>query len=326
MNRILYHGDNLAAMRSLASGSIDLIATDPPYGTGQTYVGRRDSAGLSFDDSYSEGDSDAPMDARLSALASLVGDIAGENMAGYLSFMAPRVIEMRRLLAPTGSLYVQCDHAANAWLRLMLDAIFGADRFRREIIWSMPMLCGYKVSVNNNWARAHDTILYYTVSSEYTFHRQWTPYPDGYMDRFDKRDEHGVYKLHSAGISYGKRRGEYRQRPREGMPISDSWTDIQTMQNQSVSRDENIGWPTQKPVRLYERIISASSNPSDLILDPFAGSGTTLAAAERLGRRWIGVELQDCEITRRRLQSEVTASMAWDSNVEVKEVEHGDES
>lgn len=295
MNRIIYHGDNLPVMRSMPPGSIDLIATDPPYGKGKAWDGGRDAQDVSFDDSYVSSDYVAPTDARLGRLVSLAVELAGENVAGYLGFMAPRLIEMRRLLSPHGSIYVQCDHTAGHYLKLLMDAIFGAGRLRNEIVWCYTG----PGTLARQFSRKHDIILWYAKGDTWVFNRDEVRVPH-------KEPLHGAFGL-------GK---PSEERSLMGKILEDWWDDCSP-----VGRivNELTGWPTQKPLSLYRRIIKASSNEGDVVLDPFAGSGTTLAAAEQLGRRWAGIEQQDVSVARDRLQHEVTASMAWGEQVEIKE-------
>ena len=160
-----------------------------------------------------------------------------------------------------------------------------------------------------NWVRGHDTILYYSGGGEVLFHKQYEEYEESYLSNFKHQDEKGKYWLRSGKKRYlGK-----------GYNLSDTWIDIPSMQTQSVSRSEGTGYPTQKPLKLYKRMIAASSNPDDIVLDPFAGCATTCVAAEQLGRRWIGIDIrEEAEaVTFDRLEREVSANMAWNDIVRV---------
>ena len=193
----------------------------------------------------------------------------GENaMMAYLAMMAVRLLELRRVLKPTGSLYLHCDPTASHYLKLVLDAVFGHQSFRREIIWRSGWVSGLKTRTLN-WVRNHDTIFYYLKdpTSAWTFNKQYVAHDDAYV-----------------------RRGG-GENPR-GKAINDVWDDpaLYSPNIKSFSA-EKLGYPTQKPVALLERIISASSNPGDVVLDPFCGCGTAVDAAQKLGRRWIGIDV-----------------------------------
>ncbi len=204
---------------------------------------------------------------------------------------------LRELLAKTGSIYVHCDWRTSHYIKAQMDKIFGHDNFRREIIWIMSAAAGFKGMVNN-FVRGHDSILYSTKGPTYTFNKAYLPYDDKQLARFSSVDEDGRrYK------SITRTRRLYLDEAK-GVPISDSWSDIANFQT-VVNSLERLNYPTQKPEALLERIISASSNPGDLVLDCFVGSGTTAAVAERLGRRWIAADMGRFAIstTRKRLLS-----------------------
>lgn len=190
----------------------------------------------------------------------------------YLVMMANRLVELHRVLKPTGSLYLHCDPTASHYLKLVLDAVFGKRHFRRELVWRSGWVSGYKAAARN-WIRNHDTILYYLKdpTSDYPFKIPKIPHPAGY-----------------------KRRGG-GENP-EGVPLDDVWTDIYSPNIMSFSK-EKLGYPTQKPIDLLERIISASSNPGDVVLDPFCGCGTATHAAQKLGRSWIGIDITHLAIS-----------------------------
>jgi len=193
-------------------------------------------------------------------------------MLAYLSMMAPRLIKLRRVLKPTGSLYLHCDPTASHYLKLLLDSVFGANNFRNEIIWHYRRWTGAAKS----FLKMHDTLLFYTKSDEYTFNRQFTPYTDASLKR--KQNYHTRIKGDDVYVTHVDERG---------VGENDVWY-IQLLNSQAKER---LGYPTQKPEALLERIITASSNPGDVILDPFCGCGTAVAVAERLGRRWIGIDI-----------------------------------
>ena len=190
-------------------------------------------------------------------------------MRAYLAFMAPRLAEIWRLLMPTGSVYLHCDPHASHYLKCMMDAIFGAPNCRNEIIWCYA---GGGIP-RKDFPRKHDVILRYARGKDVIFNTEYRPY--GAHNVTGKRftDRGGTRALH------------YRE---EGTPINDWWTDIKPLINLSKER---LGYPTQKPLALLERIIRVSSNPGDTVFDPFCGCGTALDAAHGLKRKWVGIDL-----------------------------------
>ena len=254
-------------MQKIQADTIDLIYADPPFYSGKEYVG---NAG-SFTDKWL-------------------------TFESYLDFMKVRLTEMHRILKPTGSLYLHCDPTASHCLKIILDQIFGNEHFRREIIWSPESLSGFK-TLANNWIRAHDTIFYYVKSNSFTFNKQSQPHKQKYSDRFNKTDEYGR--------KYFDGRGNRRYLDvalKKGVAVGDVWSDIMSFQQMPTSK-EKTGYPTQKPEALLERIIKAGSNVSDMVLDPFCGSGTTLKVAKMLGRNYIGIDMSEeaCNVSKKRL-------------------------
>ena len=205
-----------------------------------------------------------------------------DSMLAYLTYMAERLAFCRELLKETGSIYLHCDPYASHSLKLLMDAIFGGKNFRREIVWAMPRPSGFKTRAQN-WIRGHDTILYYAKDAGFVrFNKQYEPYPEQYIKKhFKKSDEQGPYWL----------RDGRKRRLGEGFNLHDTWTDIHSMQTQSVSRAENRGHKTQKPLKLLKRIIEASTNEGDIVLDPFCGCGPSLIAAHNLKRKFVGIDL-----------------------------------
>ena len=210
MNK-LYQSDNLSIMRDMPSESVDLIATDPPFNTGKNWG--------AFNDKWEGG------------------------LKGYLKFMEPRLIECRRVLKDTGSLYLHCDPTACHYLKIMLDGVFGAKQFRNDIVWKRS----HNKSAKKGFGCNHDNILVYTKSDNFIF-----------------------------------------SNPSQ---LNSLWLDIPI-----ASPKQRTGYPTQKPIALYQRMIKVSSNQGDTVLDPFAGSGTTLDAAQTLGRAWIGIDIGETAI------------------------------
>lgn len=285
-NRTLYHGDNLPFLRNLNSESVDLIATDPPFNKGRDFHATPDSLadGASFQDRWSW-DNDVHQDwvdqitddfPKLMEAIESARYAHSDGMGAFMCFMAVRLIEMRRILKSTGSIYLHCDHTASHYLKAIMDAIFGWKNFKNEIIW------GYRTGGNSKrwFARKHDTLLFYTKSNKWVFNglqekiRQHRKYGHKSIQEF--RDEFGWYRFAS---------------------MRDVWEDINALVGKTDGKNkantERFGYPTQKPLSLYERIIKASSNEGDVVLDPFCGCATTLVAAERLGRQWVGTDIWD---------------------------------
>ncbi len=283
-SRTLYHGDNLPFLRAMNTGSVHLIATDPPFNKGRDFHATPDSlaAGAKFQDRWSWADDvegewvDQITDDWPHVMNVINGskESYGEDMGAFLCFMGVRLLEMRRVLRDDGSIYLHCDPTASHYLKELMDAIFGHRNFRNEIIWRIGWVSGYKTQ-KRGWIRNHDVLLYYLKTPEAAagFNKEYLPYPAGYVRR-DGKPPTG-----------------------RGFPIEDTWNChagdvLDSIMIKSFSR-EKAGYPTQKPVALYERIIRASSNEGDMVLDPFAGCATTLIAAERLGRQWVGMDLWD---------------------------------
>ena len=287
-NRTLYCGDNLPIMRDMCSESIDLIATDPPFNKGYDFANFKDKWKLSdvTDESeYLSNNTHGILD-----IVNIARIYHSEGMAAYLCFLAVRLIEMRRLLKSTGSIYIHCDHSANYYIRLLLDSIFGMKQFRNEIVWCYT---GAGAGANH-FPRKHDTIFWYSVGDKWTFNKSdiYVPYKNGSPNLGFNRSGKDYKKLKQLYGARGKLpESWWVQEPGNGLSIV------------AKQRKESTGYSTQKPLKLYERMIKASSNKDDWIFDPFCGSGTTLVAAEKLGRNWIGIDLNDFSYT--RLSNEV---------------------
>jgi site-specific DNA-methyltransferase (adenine-specific) len=294
-NRTLIRGDNLTEMRNLPDACIDLIATDPPFNSKRDYfVPFRDEHGRepdtlvrAFTDTWTWGE--AAEDAYNVLLVDVGGQV-GDTIQGlrqflnetpmmaYLVMMGIRIVEMHRLLKDTGSLYLHCDPTASHYLKIILDAVFGTKNFRNEIVWSYRRW----PAKHPNFQRMHDTILRYAKSENVTWNQLYEPRPASTLKRF------GTKKIKSAFAEDGKRiPSETMGEESDGVPLRDVW-EIGII---APSANERTGYPTQKPIELYKRIIAASSNEGDLILDPFCGCGTTLMASEELDRHWIGIDL-----------------------------------
>lgn len=288
-NRTLFTGDNLPVLRRMDNASVDLIYLDPPFNSNRTYsapIGS-EAAGAAFKDSWELSDVDlawhgeiAEREPALYEIVGAAGRAHSKGMQAYLIMMAVRLLEMRRILRPTGSVYLHCDPTASHYLKTLMDAIWGKDQFRNEIVWS------YKrwPSKQRNFQSMHDVILRYSAGGEWTWNQQYEPPSASYVKRFKGKTQ--VLDPES------KTRKLVIDKPTKGLPMRDSW-DISIL---AGSSKERCGYPTQKPLTLLERIIQSSSNPSDVILDPFCGCATTLVAAEKLDRHWIGIDLSDMAV------------------------------
>ena len=290
----LYFGDNLEVMQEMEDECIDLICTDPPFNSGRNYNIFLNSKAQkkAFSDIWEWNEASEEMRSNIRQLAKtnnvywalnevLIGYdyILQQKRSGwrgamrsYLTFMGPRLAEMHRLLRNTGSIYLHCDPSASHYLKGIMDAVFENENFRNEIIWRIGWVSGYKTK-KRGWIRNHDTIFYYlkTPEAQKLFNKEYIPYKKDHVRRDGSKPT-------------GK-----------GIAIEDTWNcssgdRLDSIMIKSFS-SEKLGYPTQKPRELYERMIKASSNPDDLVFDPFAGCGTTIDAAESLERRWIGIDI-----------------------------------
>ncbi|HEY6541725.1 MAG TPA: site-specific DNA-methyltransferase, partial [Ktedonobacteraceae bacterium] len=345
----LFYGDNLFILREhVASESVDLVYLDPPFNSNRNFnVLFKDEHGtdsesqitafedtwhwnLAAEHTYTELLTEAP-DHVAKMIESLHEFIGTNQMMAYLVMMAARLVELHRVLKPTGSLYLHCDPTASHYLKIILDTIFSPDQFRNEIIWK-------RNSAHSDTAqgkvlhmgRLHDVILFYTKTNRATRNEVYQPYTPEYIEKFYRhKDPDGrLYQLDNitgpGGAAKGNPEYEFlgvtrywrysRERmqalydqgkivqtspgsvPRfkryldemPGIPLQDLWTEILPIQSQSK---ELLGYPTQKPLALLDRIIQASSNPGDVVLDPFCGCGTAIASAQKLDRKWIGIDI-----------------------------------
>ncbi len=367
MTNRLYYGDNLEVLRDpsqFPAECVDLIYLDPPFNSNAGYnvlfksaSGADANASIeAFDDTWTWGTSakNALMDIEsgtnrpLTVMMQAMHSAIGENpLMAYLAMMAVRLVELHRVLRPTGSLYLHCDPTASHYLKLVLDAVFGAENFRNEIVWK-------RTSGHNSakrWGPVHDTIFYFVKSDATLWNESFEAYDERYLDRFYRfADEKGRFRigdLTGAGVRHGDSGKPWREYdpttagrhwaiptgairragingdfealgPQEkldrldaigliywppkgrvpqfkrylendrGSPIQDVITDIGPLASQAVER---LGYPTQKPRALLERIIAASSSPGDVVLDPFCGCGTAVDAAQKLGRQWLGIDI-----------------------------------
>jgi site-specific DNA-methyltransferase (adenine-specific) len=298
----LFYGDNLEVMANLPSESVDLIYLDPPFNSARNYnvIFSRGSDATNdvaaqieaFTDTwtwtpvteeqysaYVNGGLPSKLVEALIAFRTLLGE---NDALAYLVKMAPRLADLHRILRSTGSLYLHCDPTMSHYLKIMLDAVFGARFFQNEIIWT------YEIGGRSKkrWARKHDVILFYSKSDEFYF--DWSavkvPRKEGTHMRA-KTDDDGRSYQEKTDRKSGK---VYRYYLDEGAIPPDYWIGIQQLNREA---SERLGYPTQKPLALLERIVLASSRPGDVVLDPFCGCGTSIDAAQKLGRNWIGIDV-----------------------------------
>lgn len=362
----LFYGDNLDVLRSLDPESVDLIYLDPPFNSNRNYnvlfkeKSGEDSASQieAFTDTW-EWNQDAKLAYRelttgqnqkvASMIEAMHGFIGTNDMLAYLVMMAQRMVEMHRVLKPTGSIYLHCDPTASHYLKMLMDAVFGLKNFRNEIVWKRTHSHGSA----KRWGDVHDTLLFYSKSDLYTWNAILQDFDDAYLiSKYRFEDERGRYRLvvlTGPGASGGESGQQWRHyNPTAsnrhwavpgkaldllkgegvtippgihnqldlllqhdliripvkhdgslgvpefklylplGSQIQSVITDIPPLNSQAKER---LGYPTQKPLALLERIIEASSNPGDVVLDPFCGCGTAIAAAQKLGRQWIGIDI-----------------------------------
>jgi site-specific DNA-methyltransferase (adenine-specific) len=347
----LYYGDNLAVLReSIADESVDLVYLDPPFNSNASYnvlfkapSGEQsraqieafedtwhwnESAERAFDEVVTGPHSDATI--MLRAMRSALGE---NDMMAYLAMMAVRLIELHRVLKPTGSLYLHCDPTASHYLKVLLDGTFGFRSYRSEIVWKRSTSHG---NVGRNYGALSDSLFFYTKTDRYTWNQQFAAYSEEYEQRFSMVDPDGrrwhsvslrnpgvrpnlqypylanngqTYLPHPNGWAVGPERmrryddegrlhfptrpgGQLRLKEyldeRQGTRLQNLWDDIPAINSQA---QERLGYPTQKPLALLERIIATSSNAGDRVLDPFCGCGTTVHAAQKLGRVWTGIDI-----------------------------------
>jgi DNA modification methylase len=357
----LYYGDNLDILRRYVKDeTVDLVYLDPPFNSNQDYnvlfkerTGKASAAQVeAFKDTWEWAEA-APMYQELMQAGGKVAEVlnafrsymGGCDMLAYLTMMAPRLVELRRVLKPTGSIYLHCDPTADSYLRMLMDAVFGPVNLKSAIAWKRSSAHSDAKQGRKQHGRIHDTLLFYTKSDQWHWNQVYTPYDPGYVDEFYRHVEEGTgrrYQLDNLtaarpggdtryewkGVrpyknrfwAYSRAKMEQFERdgrlvytesgmPRykryldemPGVPIQDMWTDISPIAAQA---HERLGYPTQKPEALLERIITASSNEGDVVLDPFCGCGTTVAVAQRLKRRWLGIDVTHLAINliKRRLK------------------------
>ncbi len=358
----LFYGDNLPILREhIPDVSIDLVYLDPPFNSNRSYnVLFRDESGkdsqsqlVAFDDTWHWGAAAEETyqwlitqpQPEVQRMIAALREFIGENqMMAYLVMMAARLVELHRVLKPTGSLYLHCDPTASHYLKVVLDTVFGPEGFRSEIIWQRTAAHNDTRQGRKQHGRIHDVLLFYTKSDSWTWNPVYVPYGEDYLSssysntdadgrrwkssdltgpggaakgnpsyeflgitRYWRYSKENMEKLLAEGRIHQAKPGTVPRMKHyldemPGIAIQDVWADIRPLGAQA---DERLGYPTQKPLALLERIIQASSNPGDVVLDPFCGCGTAIAAAEKLGRKWIGIDITHLAIAaiRYRLNS-----------------------
>ncbi|MDP3149266.1 MAG: DNA methyltransferase [Ignavibacteria bacterium] len=309
----IYLGDCLNVLRdNIKDESVDLIYIDPPFNSKRDYNIFFDdkeiqTQRIAFEDTWSlKSIQDSLQELHTMKTENLfylmlTYQKVAPHAFPYLVMMSLRLIELHRVLKPTGSFYLHCDSNMSHYLKTICDIIFGEKKFRNEIIWSNESSSGFKTQVKKKFVRGHDKILFYS-NAEATFQIEHQPLAASIIKRYDKITEDGRrYKIYVE--SDGTERKQFLEQSK-GRKLSDTWTDLPSFQTVNASR-EWMGYPTQKPKALLERIIKASSNEGDTVLDGFCGCGTTVDAAESLHRNWIGIDISPIAISliKRRLNN-----------------------
>ena len=294
-NKSVFTGDNLPIMRGMNSESVDLIYLDPPFNSKTNYaapIGSK-AAGAEFKDTWTLSDLDITwldlIETRHPALNRVILAAMTNSDKSYLIYMAVRLLEMKRILKDTGSIYLHCDPTMSHYLKLMMDGIFGRKNFRNEIIWHYS---GWNKKLKYKFESRHDVILFFALKGRNKFNGFSQPWEneDEYIKKRKQKvrvDEHGNKYVLSDGGKGKRIRRFLKDAMNYGAPIDNVWN-IDKINNSSLER---TGYPTQKPLALLERIIKTSSNPGDIVFDPFCGCATTLVAADHLHRKWIGIDI-----------------------------------
>ena len=301
MKNKLYMGDNLEILRSLRSNSVDLVYADPPYNSKRTYY--TDSNQKAFEDFWG---GESTIDQRRELFGSQKGLLVSKyftnlntifrqsstktknywnHLRSYLAMLAPRLVEIERIIKDKGSTYIHCDYRVSHYVKNIMDIIWGFEKYRNDIAWCYAPH-GRQPSVG--FVHKHDNILFYAHKKDATFHRNYTEITRQTSITFSQEDENGE--------KYRERGGKKMYlNDYPGKPIPSWWSDIAAFHSASLS-EERTGYPTQKPEKLIERIIEASSSKDYIVLDPFCGSGTALEACLKCERKWIGIDVNPIAI------------------------------
>ena len=305
-------------LRGMNSECVDLIYLDPPFNSNRNYaapIGSK-AAGAAFKDTWTLSDVDlawvgiiAEQEPNLSPVIDAARLAHGKGMKSYLVMMAVRLLEMRRVMKKTASIYLHCDPTASHYLKTLMDAIFGRSNFRNEIVWFYP---GREMHISTKFNSKHDTLLFYGATREARVRMQNVAIPYERNERL-KGLRRKIHTDESGREWVWETRGQSKgQKPykrfiddilAKGRPLNDVWGDIQFLRG---NHPERTGYPTQKPLPLLARIIRASSKEGDMVLDPFCGCATTCVAAEKLGRKWTGIDISPkaAELVKVRMRRE----------------------
>ena len=377
-NQTIWTGDCLDILRGMNSESVDLIYLDPPFNSKANYaapIGSK-AAGAAFKDTWTLSDVDAEwinlIEAKHPALYRVLLSAMTPSDKSYLAYMAARLLEMHRILNPTGSIYLHCDPTMSHYLKLVMDAVFGRKVFRTEVVWKRGSAHSDTKQGRRQHGRIHDVLLYYTVGNAWTWNTQYTPYTDEYLEeeyrhktkdgrwykqtdltaakpggdteyewrvkrpiggtweadlseeyrtplsgwqymgvapyngRYWAYSKDNIREFWSEGRLHHRRTGMPRlmqyadEMP--GIPLQDLWSDISP-----ALGTQRTAYPTQKPLALLHRIIQCSTNPGDMVLDPFCGCATACIAAQKLHREWVGIDISPkaAELVRQRMRDEL---------------------
>ncbi len=286
-SKTIFTGDNLPIMRGMNSESVDLIYLDPPFNSKANYAAPigSEAAGAEFKDTWTLNDVDAAwldlIEAKHPQLNRVIHAAMSNSDKSYLIYMAVRLLEMHRILKDSGSIYLHCDPTMSHYLKLVMDTIFGKQHFQNEIIWCYERGSRRK----SQFGRKHDVILFYSKTKNYVF--------DSDAVRVERRKTHMKVETDLEGRTWQVKKDAksgkvYRYPTDVGVLCPDWWIGIQQLNR---NEKERLGYPTQKPLALLDRIIKASSNEGHVVFDPFCGCATTLVAADRLQRDWIGIDI-----------------------------------
>jgi DNA modification methylase len=376
MENTLYYGDNLDILkRYVKDESVDLVYLDPPFNSNANYnvlFAEKDGSKAAsqiqaFTDTWTWSQDDEAVFAEIVTAGGRVADclqafrtfLGPCDMLAYLVMMAPRLVELRRVMKSTASIYLHCDPTASHYLKLLMDAVFGPENFINEVSW---LRSGRRSSIYKIYRRAHDILLFYSKTKIYTFNLTYQEKDDTLLSKYTLEDENGIYRLvplmgsgkvasgetgkpwrgydpnsrGKAGMHWltihnnleayvtkslvvfpkksdGVPQLKYYLSQNKGIPLSDFWHDIDLINSMG---NESLGYPTQKPEALLERIIKASSNEMEVVLDPFCGCGTSISAAQALNRAWIGIDITHLAITLIKTRLKDTFGAAAKFNVQ----------
>lgn len=328
-DQTIWSGDNLSIMRGMNSDCVDLICLDPPFNSNANYAAPigSEAAGAEFKDTWTLSDIDAEwinlIEDKNPQLFRVLLAAMTDSDKSYLVYMAVRLLEMRRILKPSGSIYLHCDSTMSHYLKLVMDAVFGRSNFRNEIIWERDPAGKGAKRTSKQWPRNTDSILLYSKSDQYTFTQSYGSLSEAQKKAYRYQDERGKYKAVQRGDYSDTSMKKFHAEDRVHVSktgkeyikyyladakaaLGSVWTDVYGFGTRTAA-NERTGYPTQKPLDLYKRFIQVSSKIDDMVFDPFCGCATTCNAAQDLGRRWAGIDISSkaIELTKIRLRNEL---------------------